>query len=125
MEKVEVQKEKMGQLLLKHTSLTNDQLEEALEIQQESGMLLGEILLRKNYIHPHDIIKVICHQVDIPYIFSSFIAWGTAANWLISEGQMQEAIVIEGKAQQVLEQEYDKFLRQQGQFGKINMTNTY
>jgi general secretion pathway protein E len=68
LENVEGQKEKIGQLLLKHTSLTADQLEEALEIQQESGMLLGEILLRKNYIHPHDIIKVICHQVDIPYV---------------------------------------------------------
>lgn len=68
LEKVEVQKEKIGQLLIKHTALTNEQLEEALEIQQESGMLLGEILLKKNYIHSHDIIKVICHQVNIPYI---------------------------------------------------------
>lgn len=68
LEKVEGQKEKIGQLLLKHTSLTADQLDEALEIQQESGLLLGEILLKKNYIHPHDIIKVICHQVDIPYM---------------------------------------------------------
>jgi general secretion pathway protein E len=66
--KVEGQKEKIGQLLLKHTTLTDDQLEEALDIQRESGMLLGEILLKKNYIHPHDIIKVICHQVDIPYV---------------------------------------------------------
>ena len=24
--------------------------------------------LKKNYIHPHDIIKVLCHQIDIPYI---------------------------------------------------------
>jgi len=68
LEKVEGQKERIGELLLKHTSLSEDQLAEALEIQQESGLLLGEILLKKNYIHPHDIIKVICHQVDIPYI---------------------------------------------------------
>jgi len=68
LEKVEGQKERIGQLLLKHTALTEDQLSDALEIQNESGMLLGEILLKKNYIHPHDIIKVICHQVDIPYI---------------------------------------------------------
>ena len=68
LEKVEGQKELIGQLLLQHTSLTDDQLDEALEIQQESGMLLGEILLKKNYIQTHDIIKVICHQVDIPYI---------------------------------------------------------
>lgn len=66
--KVEGQKERIGELLLKHTSLTQDQLNEALEIQAESGMLLGEILLKKNYIHPHDITKVICHQVDIPYL---------------------------------------------------------
>ena len=68
LEKVEGQKEMIGQLLLQHTTLTEDQLSEALNIQEESGMLIGEILLKKNYIHPHDIIKVICHQVNIPYI---------------------------------------------------------
>ena len=64
-------------------------------------------------------------KIDIPYVFSAFMSWGTAANWFVSEGQIQEAATIEAKANQVLEQEYDKFLRQQGQFGKINMTNTY
>lgn len=68
LEKVEGQKERIGELLLKHTSLTKEQLQEALEIQAESGMLIGEILLKKNYIHPHDIIKVICHQINIPYV---------------------------------------------------------
>jgi general secretion pathway protein E len=68
LEKVEGQKERIGELLLKYTSLTQEQLQEALEIQKESGMLIGEILLKKNYIHPHDIIKVICHQINIPYV---------------------------------------------------------
>ena len=68
LEKVEGQKEKIGQLLLQYTSLTKEQLEEALEIQQETGHLLGDILLKKNYIHPHDIVKVICHQIGIPYV---------------------------------------------------------
>ncbi len=68
LEKVEGQKDRIGELLLKHTSLTQDQLNEALDLQSETGMLIGEILLKKNYIHPHDIIKVICHQVNIPYI---------------------------------------------------------
>ena len=64
-------------------------------------------------------------KIEIPYIFGSFIAWASAANWLVSEGQMEEAAVIEGKSREVLELEYDKFLRQQGQFGKINMIKTY
>lgn len=68
LERVEGHKHKIGELLLKHTSLTQEQLDEALKVQRESGMLIGEILLKKNYIHPHDIIKVICNQVDIPYI---------------------------------------------------------
>jgi len=64
----EGQKEKIGQLLIKHTSLTDDQLKEALDLQKESGMMVGQILLKKNYIHPHDIVKVICHQIEIPYL---------------------------------------------------------
>lgn len=68
LEKIEGQKERIGELLVKHTSLTRQQLDEALEIQRQESGLLGEILLRKNYIHPHDIIKVICHQIDIPYL---------------------------------------------------------
>jgi general secretion pathway protein E len=68
LEKVEVNKKKIGELLLEHTSLTQAQLEEALELQDEEKKLLGEILLSKNYIHPHEIIKVMCHQVNIPYL---------------------------------------------------------
>ena len=46
MAQVEGQKEKMGELLLEHTSLSKEQLDEALKVQEESGMLIGEILLK-------------------------------------------------------------------------------
>lgn len=68
LQQVEGRKEKIGALLLKHTALTKDQLNEALSVQEKEGSLLGEILIRKNYIHPHEITKVICHQIDIPYL---------------------------------------------------------
>ncbi len=68
LDNVEQSKEKIGELLVKHTSLTRGQLEESLEIQRVEGGLLGDILLQKNYIHPHDLIKVVCHQIGIPYI---------------------------------------------------------
>lgn len=67
LENVEQSKEKIGELLIKHTSLTRAQLEEALEIQRVEGGLLGDILLTRNYIHPHDLIKIVCHQIGIPY----------------------------------------------------------
>jgi len=62
------EKEKIGELLLKHTSLTKEQLEAAIFQQEETGALLGEILIKNNYLHPHDIVRVICHQMNIPYI---------------------------------------------------------
>lgn len=68
LERVENQKLKIGELLLQHTALTKDQLDEALQIQKEEHKLLGDILLSKNYIHPHDIVKVLCHQIDVPYL---------------------------------------------------------
>lgn len=66
-ENIEQSKEKIGELLVKHSSLTRLQLEEALELQRLEGGLLGEILLKRNYIHTHDLIKVVCLQVGIPY----------------------------------------------------------
>ncbi len=63
-----IEKERIGDLLLKYTSLTEEQLSEAVEIQKNEGGLLGEILLRKNYIHPHDITKAVCLQMGIPYL---------------------------------------------------------
>lgn len=68
LEKVESNKKRIGEILLELTSLTEDQLKDALEIQKQEKSLLGEVLLKKNYIHPHDIIKAICHQIDIPFI---------------------------------------------------------
>lgn len=68
LKRVETNKQKIGELLLQHTSLSEGQLKEALALQKDEHKLLGEILLEKNFIHPHDITKVICHQIDIPYL---------------------------------------------------------
>ncbi len=63
--------------------------------------------------------------VQIPYVFAPFMSWGAAAAWCASEGLLENAQLFEAKAKELLEQEYDKLLRQQGQFGKILMDFTY
>ena len=63
--------------------------------------------------------------VQIPYVFGSYMAYGATANWLASELMIQEAATMEAKAKEVIDLEYDKFLHQQGQFGRINMFKTY
>ena len=61
----------------------------------------------------------------IPYIFSQFLSWGATANWFASENLLQEALVIEQKAQQMLDLETDKIARQQNQIPKLRFTNPY
>jgi general secretion pathway protein E len=62
------QVEKIGEILLKHTSLTDAQLVEALEIQQSEGGLLGEILIRKSMVLPHEIMRALCIQIGLQFV---------------------------------------------------------
>jgi len=59
---------KLGEILLKYTSLTQTQLDEALAIQSAEGGLLGEVLIRKNMILPHEIMRALCQQIGIQFI---------------------------------------------------------
>ncbi|MCX6112833.1 MAG: type II secretion system ATPase GspE [Proteobacteria bacterium] len=59
---------KIGQILLEHTSLTPEQLEEVLEIQRQKGLRLGEILISKNYLTPEELAKALAIQMGYPYL---------------------------------------------------------
>ncbi len=63
-----LEEEKFGELLLKNSNLTKNQLQEALEDQKITGRLLGEILLDKGYIKAHDITKIVCLKLNIPFV---------------------------------------------------------
>ncbi len=60
--------ERLGEILLKHTSLKQEQLDHALQEQREKGGLLGEILLRNSYILPHEIMKALCIQLGMQFV---------------------------------------------------------
>lgn len=59
---------RIGEILLKNTKLTQEQLEEGLAIQKEEGGRLGDILLRKKYVMPHEMMRAVCSQIDLPYL---------------------------------------------------------
>ncbi|MBI1861021.1 MAG: type II secretion system ATPase GspE [Deltaproteobacteria bacterium] len=59
---------KIGQILLSHTSLTEAQLIEALTIQKEKGGRLGEILIQKKFLQPHEILVALGLQLGIPFL---------------------------------------------------------
>ncbi len=61
-------RERLGEILLKYTSLTRAQLDEALKIQQKEGGMLGEILIRKNLILPHEVMRALCMQLGMRFV---------------------------------------------------------
>ncbi|MBI3019086.1 MAG: type II secretion system ATPase GspE [Deltaproteobacteria bacterium] len=60
-------KPKLGEILLKHTSLSEKQLEDALLIQREKGGKLGDILIDQGYLSPEQIQKALSVQLGLPF----------------------------------------------------------
>ena len=61
-------KKKLGEILLEHKSITQEQLDEALKKQQEDGGLLGEILIRMNFVEERAVLVALAEQVGVPYL---------------------------------------------------------
>lgn len=59
---------RIGELLVKSGIITEDQLNEALRIQQADKRKLGEILIELGYIHARDLVWILSEQASIPFI---------------------------------------------------------
>jgi type IV pilus assembly protein PilB len=60
--------ERIGELLVKKGVIIGEQVEEALEIQKEKKMRLGEILVELGYINSRDLTRMLCEQTNMPYM---------------------------------------------------------
>lgn len=59
---------RIGELLVKSGIITEDQLNEALRIQQTDKRRLGQILIELGYINARDLVWILSEQVSIPFI---------------------------------------------------------
>ncbi len=57
----------LGAILLENTSLTQEQLDEALNVQRERSMKLGEALIQLKHLRSEDILKALSIQLGMPY----------------------------------------------------------
>jgi general secretion pathway protein E len=58
----------LGQLLLRQSSLSQQQLDDALRVQREEGGRLGEILVRRNYVTEEEMLFALATQLDLPMV---------------------------------------------------------
>jgi type IV pilus assembly protein PilB len=61
-------KKKLGEILVEEGLLTNEQVQDALRLQHQSGLLFGETLVQQNLITEEKIVAVLVAQFGIPYI---------------------------------------------------------
>jgi len=57
----------LGAILLETSSLTEEQLEQALAVQRERGIKLGEALVQLKFLRMEDILKALSIQLGFPY----------------------------------------------------------
>lgn len=96
---------KLGELLLKHTSLKEKQLEDALLIQREKGGKLGDILIEKGYLTPEEIQKALSVQLGLPFypdLNANEIDPGLIMKIPINYAKENQILPIKKEANQVL-----------------------
>ena len=59
---------KLGELLVEKALVTQEQLDEALELQKDKGGLIGEILVELKYTTEDDIAKMLTAQYGFAYL---------------------------------------------------------
>jgi len=59
---------KIGELLLKHNLITQEQLQEALELQKQNGSKIGQNLVQLGYVKEEDITNLLSQQYGIPSV---------------------------------------------------------
>ncbi len=63
-----IRRKYFGEILVNEGIVTKEQLEEALQVQKDSGDFLGAILLELGYINESDIVRTLCLQYQLPYL---------------------------------------------------------
>jgi type IV pilus assembly protein PilB len=61
-------KEKLGQILIKNRIITEDQLEQALERQQETGESLGRVLIDLKMVSEGALTSILARQIGLKYV---------------------------------------------------------
>ena len=58
----------LGQILMRQTPLTEQQLEDGLRVQGEEGGRIGEILVKRNYVTEEQMLHALASQLDLPMV---------------------------------------------------------
>lgn len=95
----------LGSILLEVTSLTEEQLEQALAVQRERGIKLGEALVQLKFLRTEDVLKALSIQLGFPYenkIEVEQVSGDLIANLPINYAKQNEVLPLRREGNSVL-----------------------
>ena len=60
--------EKLGEILVRNGTISEEQITRALDFQKREGGLLGEILIKLGYVNEQEIVQALTAQYGFPYL---------------------------------------------------------
>jgi type IV pilus assembly protein PilB len=99
-----IQKKRLGEILISAGILTEEQLEEGLEQQEETGQKLGESLVELGHIEGVELAAALSTQLNIPYVRLSDYRLGEELSNIIPEtvARSRQIVPIEELDDQVV-----------------------
>ena len=86
---------KIGEILIENGSITQKQLEEALNYQKrQPAVLLGKILIELGYVSEEDIVVAVATQYNVPYLPIGNFSLTKAAETLIPKELIQRHVCV-------------------------------
>jgi type IV pilus assembly protein PilB len=86
---------RLGEILIEHGSITQQQLEEALAKQKKmQGRLLGEVLIELKYVSEEDIVVALATQFNVPYLPIGNFSLNEKADEFISKEIIQKYLCV-------------------------------
>ncbi len=95
----------LGAILLETTPLTEEQLEQALAVQRERGIKLGEALVQLKFLRTEDVLKALSIQLGFPYenkIDVEEIATDLIGNLPINYAKQNEVLPLRREGNHIL-----------------------
>lgn len=83
-------KKRLGEILVEEGLLKDDQLQDALKRQKETGELIGEALVKLGYITEFNIALVLAKQFGLPYLNAALYSVPAEAIEVVPRGMLYE-----------------------------------
>src|SRR5664280_2699010 len=87
-------RKRLGEILQEWGLVTDEQIQTALKMQQESGRKLGECLIQMTVCSAADVCKALALQFDMEYVDLDVVSIGHEVFELIPENIIREYTVL-------------------------------